>query len=409
MEEKFIQQQKVTEDYSLDIEDSIPTAFLVQKPQAAKNVFNSSNSQPETEIKSENLVQIKNEDIKPDVTNLVESDNKENIEMEVTDSVNVKKEDTSAMNNLEELKKIAESVIQPWETKENDMKIEEILKEKIVDVKDETEDPDKADALLSVKMSEGKWFSILRREMPVLISDNPQINEAENSQDKESNLQKPIDVVNANNYKGTFVNLAYCDNNLTCSEILLTQGNRWEVINNLNLLSNPTTLFSNLNGIHSMQPINTTFYHADSSLTMSGLDQEMLDSSISDKPNSVAAENEIIENCNKEDASVDMSYKDSINETIDENDCSKSEHIKMKLISNNLNCVNNILNLNQGFIPNFSNVNLPALTAYVSCDSPAPLQMTPDETEQLELCKINGLPKKLDGNYVAKDMRYVFS
>lgn len=403
MEEKFIQQQKVTEDYSLDIEDSIPTAFLVQKPQSAKNVFNSTNSQPETEIKSENIVQIKNEDIKPDVTNSVESDNKENIEMEVADSVNVKKEDNSAMNNLEELKKIAESVIQPWETKENDIKpIEEILK----DEKDDADDPDKADALLSIKMSEGKWFSILRREMPVLISDNPQINEAENSQEKESILQKPIDVVNANNYKGTFVNLAYCDNNLTCSEILLTQGNRWEVINNLNLLSNPTTLFSNLNGVHNMQPINTTFYHADSSLTMSGLDQEMLDSSISDKQNSVVNDSEVLENCNKEDAAIDISFKDNISEAIDENDCSKSEHIKMKLISNNLNCVNNIINLNQSFIPNFSNVNLPALTAYVSCDSPAPLQMTPEESEQLEQCKISGLPKKLDGNYVAKDMRY---
>lgn len=41
-----------------------------------------------------------------------------------------------------------------------------------------------------------------------------------------------------------------------------------------------------------------------------------------------------------------------------------------------------------------------------TCDSPAPLQMTPEESEQLEYIKKHGLPKSCERKSVPSDMRY---
>lgn len=404
-EEKFIQHHTAAEDYSLDIEDSIPTAFLVQKPQSGKNAYNSNSD----DDKSDAAIKTENDTAKADVPNSDEVEIKEDIDSDSAGVVKIEKKDVILSNNLEELKKIAESVIQPWETKENDAKSTETpIKEEKVEIKDETNDPDKADTLLNTLMSDGKWFSILRKESAVLSMNTAQNNETENLHEKEFILQKPIDLLNSHNCIGNFVSLAFCDNTTTCSEIILTQGNRWDIVNNLHLLNNPNGLFSNSNGIHNLQPINTTYYHADSSLTMSGLDQEMIDASFIDKQNSFGSDSEIADaGCNKDEAPMmDIICKDNIvNETMDDHDCSKSDISKVKIQLPPHLYMNNISNCNQGFMPNFSNVNLSALTAYVSCDSPAPIQMTPEESEQLEFCKINGLPKKLDGTFVTKDFR----
>lgn len=50
-------------------------------------------------------------------------------------------------------------------------------------------------------------------------------------------------------------------------------------------------------------------------------------------------------------------------------------------------------------------LNFNALSTYVTCDSPPPIQMTADELEQLENAKIHGLPKKVEGSYVPKELR----
>lgn len=50
-------------------------------------------------------------------------------------------------------------------------------------------------------------------------------------------------------------------------------------------------------------------------------------------------------------------------------------------------------------------LNFNALSTYVTCDSPPPIQMTPEEVEQLEQCKVHGVPKKLEGGFVPKELR----
>lgn len=225
MEEKFIQQKQTKEaEDMLDIEDSIPTAFLVQKPTHTPMYA----AQAEPVDKPQEIVKVEN-----------------NLKEELPEDKD------QLVNNLEELRKMAEAVSSQLEAEK---KAEETkLKEEPLDLREETTDNNYAHEHLYRKINEGKWFSILRHETSFLSSIS----------DVDKNSDKPPE---------------FCDNEHTCSEVILCQGHKWDVSNNLHLLNDPS-LFTLNSMVTSVQVPSNNIY-LDSSLTMSGLEQEKMDASL---------------------------------------------------------------------------------------------------------------------------------
>lgn len=222
MEEKYIQQKSHEEEDMLDIEDSIPTAFLVQKP-SHKPLFA---TQAEPVDKPQDIVKLEN----PAKTEPIDKEPEESKD--------------PLVNNLEELRKMAEAVSSQLDAaKKAESEIKEEKQEKDLET-------DSAHAHLYTKMLDGKWFSILRHESAFLTNIN----------------EEKYDIPK------------YCDNEHSCSEVIQCQGHKWDVSNNLHLLNDPS-LFTLNSMVTSVQvPCNNVY--ADSSLTMSGLDQDMMDASL---------------------------------------------------------------------------------------------------------------------------------
>lgn len=328
----------------LDIEDSIPTAFLVQKPTHTPMYVAQAESvdKPQEIVKVENVAKIETTESKDD-------------------------EKDPLVNNLEELRKMADAVssqLDAAKKAETEMKEEKEKKEKVPEIKEELMDADAAHVYLHNKMLEGKWFSILRKENSFLSNNN------HISLEKlQSNEQQKIPF--------------YINNEHTCSEVILCQGHKWDVSNNLHLLHDPS-LFT-LNSMVTCVPVPTNNVYMDSSLTMSGLDQDLLNSNSihkDDAEESMDIEVPMADESQKEDNDLEKELQADALKV-------ESTHKSKSLIGLGL------LNFN-------------ALSTYVTCDSPPPLQMSHDEIEQLEHCKMHGLPKNLDGNFVPKELRWVF-
>ncbi|CAH2084096.1 unnamed protein product [Euphydryas editha] len=327
MEEKYIQhKQNNEEEDMLDIEDSIPTAFLVQKPSHKPMYVTQAEpvDKPQEIVKVENVVKTDPEESQENKDNLV--------------------------NNLEELRKMAEAVSSQLDAAKK-AETEKAEKEAKVESEDKKEimETDAAHALLYSKMLEGKWFSILRHESSFLTSIND---------DKSNDI--PV----------------FCDNEHTCSEIINCQGHKWDVSNNLHLLNDPS-LFT-LNSMVTSVQVPSNNVYADSSLTMSGLDQEMMDASL----NRDGVQETEVEDSKEQENDLEKEL---------EADATKDLAIQ-KAKASGLSSLG-LLNFN-------------ALSTYVTCDSPPPIQMSSEELEQLEHCKIHGLPKKVEGNYVPKNLRH---
>ncbi|CAH0404305.1 unnamed protein product [Chilo suppressalis] len=326
MEEKYIQQKQHNEEQDmLDIEDSIPTAFLVQKP-SHKPMYA---SQAEPMDKPQEIVKIEN---------VVKKEEKEEPEESKDELV----------NNLEELRKLAEAVSSQLDA----AKKAEAEEKEVKEVKKEVMEPEAAHNHLYTKIVEGKWFSILRHESAFLNNIN------------EVTVKSEVPV--------------YCDNEHTCAEVILCQGHKWDVSNNLHLLNDPS-LFT-LNSMVTSVQVPSNSVYTDSSLTMSGLDQEMMDASLN-------------RDC-KEHTGVEDELKEQDNDLEKElqADALKHDLATQKAKANSLNSLG-LLNFN-------------ALSTYVTCDSPPPIQMSPDEVKQLDHCKQHGLPKRIGGTFVPKELRH---
>ncbi|XP_060808799.1 uncharacterized protein LOC106129494 [Amyelois transitella] len=328
MEEKYIQQKQNNEEEDmLDIEDSIPTAFLVQKP-THKPMFATQAEpvdKPQEIVKVENVV--KNEEDKE------EEENKDQL-----------------VNNLEELRKLAEAVssqLDAAKKAEAEIKEEKDTKE----VKKEVMETDEAHNHLYAKMIEGKWFSILRHESSFL-----------------SNINDKIDIPE------------YCDNEHTCSEVVVCQGHKWDVSNNLHLLNDPS-LFTLNSMVTSVQVPSNSVYH-DSSLTMSGLDQVMMDASMN------------------RDENQDEEVGEETKEQEQENDLEKELQADM------LKHDTALQKAKAASLTSLGLLNFNALSTYVTCDSPPPIPMSPEELQQLEKCKLQGLPRKVEGSHVDREHRH---
>ncbi|XP_072937483.1 uncharacterized protein [Epargyreus clarus] len=322
MEEKYIQQKQHDEEEDmLDIEDSIPTAFLVQKP-THKPLFA---AQAEPVDKPQEIVKVENV-----------KDEKENVET---------KDDL--VNNLEELRKMAEAVSSQLDAAKKAETAKEIKED--IEMKKEDVETESAHAALYTKILEGKWFSILRHESSFL------------SNISEKNEKCPV----------------FCDNEHTCAEVVMCQGHKWDVSNNLHLLNDPS-LFTLNSMVTSVQvPCNNVY--TDSSLTMSGLDQEMMDASLN---------------------------KDNTQESDDEENKEQDNDLEKELAADAAKLDTAAQKAKASGLTSLGLLNFNALSTYVTCDSPPPIQMSMDETEQLETCKVHGLPKKLEGNYVPKELRH---
>ncbi|XP_063370993.1 uncharacterized protein LOC134659272 [Cydia amplana] len=323
MEEKYIQHKQMNEEEMLDIEDSIPTAFLVQKPTHTPMFA----AQPEAVDKPQEIVKVEN---------VVKKDAEKEEPEEQKDQL---------VNNLEELRKLAEAVSSQLDAAK---KAEEIKEEKEIK-KEEVMEPDAAHSYLYTKMLEGKWFSILRHENSFLIS--------------EEKDQK-----------------VYCDNEHSCSEIIMSQGHKWDVSNNLHLLNDPS-LFT-LNSMVTSVQVPSNNVYTDSSMSMSGLDQDMLDAS----KEGVLGFWDV-----KEDSKQEQEQDNDLEKEL-QADALKHDMASQKAKASSLTSLG-LLNFN-------------ALSTYVTCDSPPPIQMTADEMQQLDKCKVHGLPKKQGGAFVPRELRH---
>lgn len=158
--------------------------------------------------------------------------------------------------------------------------------------------------------------------------------------------------------------------NVSCEGVLQSQGNRWDIGNNAHYFNvvteNKTPQF---------------IFNRDSFLTVSGLDDAMM--------------KQEIEQAEQRKLNVIEGFPTTIEPNTNNDDKMCSDIVKADEQTT------------QAFhLPSFINMSLGNISAYIQCDNPAPLQMTPDEHRMLEEVKKNGLPKRLKRNLVPKNMRH---
>lgn len=285
MEEKCVQQSKVQDDSLMDIEDSIPTAILVQKPNRS-------------------------------IVNEIEIEKIENLEK---DELPYNK---SICNGIED-------VIKMEEEKENQQEQENEFDDDKSSIKAILEEDMKNNNPLTEK-----WFSIVNREMSLNST--------------EFNASMPAQI----NFS-----------NISCDTLNPIQGNRWDIGNNINNFNIPCEEYS---------PIH--FKNNISQLSLSGLDENLIDSIT--KQGFIKRSSSYISLNNEDEDFIDtkpiMKLEDST-----------------------------IFSL-----PSTINLSLHNLSSYIQCDQFNPLQMTIEEQKLLEAVKTNGLPKKIDKNFVVKNLRH---
>ncbi len=157
--------------------------------------------------------------------------------------------------------------------------------------------------------------------------------------------------------------------NVTCDNPIQYQGNRWEIGNNAQYFNVP------VEGLTS-----TLVFNRDSFLTLSGLDEDMMNQALNSMLKSK-------DDTQQQDVTM-----------IDDEIASKSTINKIDVKQEEMPA--------PFHLPSFINMSLGNISAYIQCDNPSPLQMTPDEQKLLEEVKVHGLPKCLERNLVPKDLRY---
>lgn len=160
--------------------------------------------------------------------------------------------------------------------------------------------------------------------------------------------------------------------NITCDMILQCQGNRWDIGNNAHYFHVPVEGPSNLQ------------INRDSVLTLSGLNDDMMNRVISGSPTessnpASSSDTDIDEDADDDEVKNEMS--------LDELKCAEPETQPFQL-------------------PTFLNMSFANISTFVQCDNPCPLQMTPDEQKMLDDVKMNGMPKRLVANFVPRELRH---
>lgn len=183
-----------------------------------------------------------------------------------------------------------------------------------------------------------KWFSILNREIQLSSSEYTACTSSQ---------------------------IAY--SNITCEVILQVQGNRWDIGNNVQHFNIP---LDNNNPTCEI-PVSESF------LTLSGLDENFINSVVDGKQF-----DEMAAACDKLLQDDTTPTNGSLNELDAEFMLNESKNeFKSNLIKSEDG---------QGFVfPPSINMSLLNLSTYIQCESPSPLQMSPDEYKLLEQAKVS--------------------
>ncbi|XP_062535257.1 bromodomain adjacent to zinc finger domain protein 2B-like isoform X2 [Armigeres subalbatus] len=165
--------------------------------------------------------------------------------------------------------------------------------------------------------------------------------------------------------------------NITCKEICQSQGNRWDIGNNIQFFSVPLE-----KGVE-------IHFKNESFLSLSGLDEEEM--------------NDVIAKRVKKDPEQLADLKPQLipvtpkREQTDESHSDVKSEIKHEGESEEYGSFT---------LPAYMTLTLSNLTAYVQCDQFQPLQMTPEEEKQLEEIKTRGFLKKPAIKPIPKDFRH---
>lgn len=328
-----------------DIEDSIPKAILLQKtPEKEANTNDKDTKTSENAINQNHCDAIpENDDESKKLEDESNCDNdKSKLENgnESNNEVVAVKQENESIETLNNCEAKITAIVEPKSV--INIETNAMTGEAIkIEIKNEVTDEIIEEPILE------KWFSIANREIQ-LTSCETQIPFSSQA--------------------------AY--SNITCDMILQCQGNRWDIANNANYFHIPVEAPTNLQ-------INRT-----SILSISGLDEEMCDKVMNgilpmpDKP----AINE----------SPEVPVKTENNDVTDleMDDEQKNQMILVKAEPET-----------QPFqLPSFLNMSFANISAFVQCDNQIPVQMTPEEHTMLEEVKRSGMPKRVESNFVPKEL-----
>lgn len=217
---------------------------------------------------------------------------------------------------------------------------------------------DDVEIISATKLSDQKWFSVLNRELP-LISNELQV---ENNE-----IQKQY-------------------SNISCDMTIQIQGHRWDIANNAQYFTVP------IDNCKADLNIKNESY-----LSFSGLDERTVNK----------ASNNLEEN--EEDSDTGTKNLRKIQHFRGEN---------VNQIQGSVVSTNSLTSMKSGRVElkldeatgislqNIANMTLSNISAYLSCDIPIPIIMTPEEHKLMEKIKIEGFPKTLKDNYVNTEQRY---
>ncbi|XP_058453009.1 uncharacterized protein LOC131431358 isoform X3 [Malaya genurostris] len=196
-----------------------------------------------------------------------------------------------------------------------------------------------------------RWFSIVDKDLPL------------------SSMECPLPSIKGST-PASMARQVYT--NITCREICQVQGNRWDIGNNIQFFSVPLD-----RGVE-------IHFKNESILSLSGLDEDEMNDVIAKK---VKKEPEQL---------VDLKPV-AKRESIDENNAELKHDIKQEGESEEFGSFS---------LPAYMTLTLSNLTAYVQCDQFQPLQMTPEEKKQLEEIKALGCLQKPEIKPIHKQLRH---
>lgn len=342
--------KKREDDHLMDIEDSIPTAILVQK----------GNNHDETKI-----VEVNNQigGVNLNSSRGPQEDNDVQLVQEETPTITIPDDDTEsgdqplreteqpaglttngggggvgdAGSNCDIKPKLENGEIGADEEMElGEIKSEERIKKE-----------------LNSDQPMDRWFSIVDKELPLASTECP-----------------------LPSIKGTTPSSVARQvyTNITCREICQIQGNRWDIGNNIQFFSVP------------LEKMVEIHFKNESILSLSGLDEEEMADVIAKKIK--------LEPTAESDTKPTLIPK---RESIDESQLDVKPDVKQEGEAEEYGTFS---------LPAYMTLTLSNLTAYVQCDQFQPLQMTPEEERQLEEVKARGTLAKPEVKHVPKDLRH---
>uniref|UniRef100_W4VRC8 Putative toutatis n=1 Tax=Corethrella appendiculata TaxID=1370023 RepID=W4VRC8_9DIPT len=424
---------KTAEDDLMDIEDSIPTAILVQK---SNNIDETKIVEVNNQIGGINVPpQVYDSNVNNDVNMLSASNNSNSNNSDISTMLNNDLIGTGGVGvaaptngNCDNLNNLTTNETNfnnsnnngngnsggndnkvDDEKADSDIEMIEIKDEPIVIKDEKTEDEINED----VKMFMEKWFSIVDKEIQL------QTNECDTPTMKGTN-------------GAAIAKTVYC--NITCRDPHQFQGNRWDISNNIH--------FFNI----LLEKGCDVQFNNESVLTLSGLDEneinEIINKSIKceqimllQQQQQQQMQQDGTDSMDEDDKSnIEMDTKELIDTKVPlildqqpeltvSSDVKTEENVDNSVvnppsISSILATVdikdikpvvkyeNKIEEVNYFTLPSYMTLTLSNLTAFVQCDTFQPLQMTAEEQRQLEEVKKNGYPKTLHRNFVPKDLRH---